>query len=221
MPTTTKKKKTKQVDYSKKIIDAFKDYFLLNGESPPSVYAFSKSIKITEDRFYDHFGSFRSVKQAIWEDYISQTLDALQKDSGYKEFSVKEKLLSFYYTLLEVLRSDRSFVMLCFNHIKKNELTPDFLKKFKSRFDAYANELINEGVESNEVQDRPVIGKRYKEALWLQLMFLINFWIKDDSSKFEQTDAAVEKAVSLSFDLMGPGPLDTMIDFAKFLYHYR
>jgi len=55
----------------------------------------------------------------------------------------------------------------------------------------------------------------------LQLLFVIGFWIKDDSIAFEKTDAAIEKAVNLSFDLMGKGPLDAMLDFGKFLYQNK
>jgi len=55
----------------------------------------------------------------------------------------------------------------------------------------------------------------------LQFLFVLNFWLNDDSAQFEKTDAAIEKAVHLSFDLMGKGPLDTMVDFAKFLYQNK
>lgn len=221
MATTAKKKTTKKVDIAAKIKVAYKEYSLLHGEDPASVFAFCKELKISETEFYDYYTSFESVKKTIWLGYIDETLQVLHKDENYAGFSAREKLLSFYYTLLEVLKADRSYVMMCFKHIKKTEIQPTFLEDFKSQFEDFSSNLVNEGMQTNEVQDRPVIGKRYHEALWLQVMFVINFWIKDTSQKFEKTDAAVEKAVSLSFELMGPGPLDSMIDFAKFLYHNR
>lgn len=221
MATTAKKKTTKKVDVGANIKAAFKEYILLHGNEPTSVFAFCKDLNIDEAKFYDYYASFESVKKAIWAGYIEETLNVLHKDQNYPEFSAREKLLSFYYTLLEVLKADRSYVMMCFKNLKKSEIKPAFLEGFKEHFENFSSNLVNEGMQTNEVQDRPVIGKRYHEALWLQLMFVINFWIKDTSQKFEKTDAAIEKAVSLSFDLMGPGPLDSMIDFAKFLYHNR
>ncbi len=222
MATATRKKTTKvKESVESKISNAYKHYILIHDKDPASVYAFTKDLKIKEDTFYNHFSSFGAVKQSIWTDFMAQTRAILEKDNNYGEFSVREKLLSFYYTLIEVLKTDRSFVMLCVKHTKKSDLTPAFLKEFKEVFNAYADELIGEGIETNEVQDRPVIGKRYSEALWLQLMFVINFWVNDTSKKFEKTDAAIEKAVGLSFDLMQPGPLDSMVDFAKFLYQNR
>lgn len=221
MATTAKKKTTKKVNLASKIKGAYEEHILLHGKEPNSVFAFCKALKITEKSFYDYYSSFESIKKGIWSGYIEETIEVLHKDQNYTDFSAREKLLSFYYTLLEVLKTDRSYVVMCFRHIKKTDIQPTFLSDFKEHFETFSSNLIDEGMESNEVQDRPVIGKRYHEALWLQLMFVISFWIKDTSQKFERTDAAVEKAVSLSFDLMGPGPLDSMIDFAKFLYHNR
>ena len=148
-------------------------------------------------------------------------MQALEKDAQYQEYSTKEKLLAFYYTLIEVLKSNRSFVMLCFEGVSKKDVSPPFMRDFKEVFGNYAKNLIEAGTVSNEIVDRPVIGKRYHEAMWIQMMFLINFWSNDTSKQFENTDAAIEKAVSLSFDLLGPGPLDSILDFTKFLYNHR
>jgi hypothetical protein len=52
-------------------------------------------------------------------------------------------------------------------------------------------------------------------------LFILNFWVKDPSQQFEQTDVAIEKAVNTSFDLIGKTPLDTIFDFAKFLFQNR
>jgi hypothetical protein len=49
----------------------------------------------------------------------------------------------------------------------------------------------------------------------------MDFWIKDNSKGFEATDAAIEKSVNLGFDLVGPGPLDSIIDFGRFLISQR
>jgi len=217
---TTKTNK-KKVNYKEKIIEAYRKHLLTHGENPSSPYIFADGIGISEKKFYDYYPSFDAVKSAIWEGYMEETLSALEKDGQYKGYQVREKLLAFYYTLIEVLKNDRSFVMLCFDSIKRKEVTPGFMIDFRESFDAYVKNLIEEGTTSNEIVSRPLVGNKYHEALWLQLLFVINYWIKDDSKGFESTDAAIEKAVALSFDLMGPGPLDSILDFAKFLYQNR
>ncbi|MEM9859943.1 MAG: TetR family transcriptional regulator C-terminal domain-containing protein, partial [Bacteroidota bacterium] len=153
--------------------------------------------------------------------YITGTVDILHADKAYGDYSVREKLLSFYYTLVEVLKKDRSYVLVSLKDLKKKDLSPKFLSAFKSEFKEYIDELVAEGLETEEIVKRPLITDRYYDGLWLQLMFVINFWLKDDSTNFEKTDAAIEKSVNLSFELMGKGPLDMMVDFAKFLYQNR
>jgi hypothetical protein len=92
---------------------------------------------------------------------------------------------------------------------------------FKDAFFDYARDLLAEGRESKEVEPRAFITDRYPNALWRQTLFLLNFWVNDVSKNFEKTDTAIEKAVNTSFDLIGRSPLDTLFDFAKFIYQNR
>ena len=52
----------------------------------------------------------------------------------------------------------------------------------------------------------------------MHLLFILKFWSNDESPNFEKTDAAIEKSVTLAFDLIGKGILDNALDFGKFLY---
>ena len=82
-------------------------------------------------------------------------------------------------------------------------------------------EILLQGKETEEIMDRPIIGDRYSEGLWIQTLFILQFWANDESKDFEKTDAAIEKAVNVAYDLMGKSPLDSMFDFAKFLFQNR
>jgi Tetracyclin repressor-like, C-terminal domain len=50
---------------------------------------------------------------------------------------------------------------------------------------------------------------------------ILDFWVKDKSKGFENTDAMIEKSVNTAFDLMGSTALDSVLDFAKFMYQNR
>jgi len=86
---------------------------------------------------------------------------------------------------------------------------------FKDRFKDFANEIILEGKETEEIANRPIISDRYDEAMWLQAWFVLKYWLDDRSPRFEKTDAAIEKSVNLAFDLMGKSAIDSFLDFAK------
>jgi hypothetical protein len=104
---------------------------------------------------------------------------------------------------------------------RKPEIVPDFLKTFKKTFIAFIESQLTEGKSSGDVAKRPYLDKGYPELFWLHVAFLFNFWVKDDSTGFEQTDAAIEKSVNLAFDLIGKGPVDSALDFLKFIYQTR
>lgn len=220
------KTKNTNTDKASKIREAYIDYVLEHGNEPPSVYQFMKKLRMKEATFYEYFNSFAAIQKDIWKAFFTDTLQKIQSEQIYNEYTIREKLLAFYYTWIEVLKANRSYVSYCWKNTYplERELARNkaaFLNGFKQDFLDYINELLAEGKESNEIIDRPLVGSVYDEGLWRQLLFVLNYWVKDDSQGFEQTDAAIEKAVNLSFDLMGRGALDAAIDFARFLYQRR
>jgi hypothetical protein len=53
------------------------------------------------------------------------------------------------------------------------------------------------------------------------MLFLLKFWMDDDSAGFEKTDMAIEKSVNTIFDVFDNTPLDAVFDFGKFLWKER
>ncbi|WP_375583350.1 TetR/AcrR family transcriptional regulator [Cyclobacterium xiamenense] len=217
----TEKTKNQKSDKNK-IIDAYIHHVLETGKEPASVFKFTKELKMQEAAFYDHFTNFDSIKKAVWSRIHEATLTNLESQDVYKSYSAREKLLGFYFTWVEELKSRRSYLLAVYGDSSfKDKNFPTELKGFKSNFKDFVNELILEGKETEEIAERPYVSDRYDEALWLQVLFLFRFWLKDDSPAFEKTDAAIEKSVNLAFDLMGKSAVDSFVDFAKFLFQSR
>jgi hypothetical protein len=221
MEKSSKKETAKKVNHEAKIVEAYKDYLLTHGTMPNSVYQFTKELKLKEEEFYKYFSSFENMDSYLWQHFAKETIEAIKSEKIYGEYGAREKVLAFYYTLIERLKKDRSYVAMTFKRSNKPELVPVQLKGFKSTFDDFSQEIINEGVASEEIIQRPILTERYQDGFWLQLMFVISFWLKDTSKGFERTDAAIEKSANLSFELMGRGALDMIVDFGKFLYHNK
>ena len=79
---------------SAKIKEAYLDYLLEHGEAPPSVYQFTKSLKMKEAAFYEHYNSFTALERDVWRGFFDQTLERIQSEDVYREYSVREKLLA-------------------------------------------------------------------------------------------------------------------------------
>lgn len=200
-----------------KIQNAYIDHILTEGKKPASVFAFAKKNKFAEEEFYKHFGSFEAIEAGVWADFFSTTIKEIQEQEIWATYSVREKALSFFYTFFELLKKQRSFVDHSMSHFKKGLHTPVPLKEAKDIFEEFSIQLIQEGLESGEINDRKFISDRYKDALWMQVAFLLNFWIKDHSKAFEKTDEAIEKGVNVTFDLFQRTPIDNLLDYGKFL----
>jgi hypothetical protein len=215
--TKTAGKKLQSADIRKKYIDEV----LEHGSAPPSFFLFARSLKLKENELYEFYNSFEAIEKDIWREFLTGTISAIEAEKVYDEYSVREKLLAFYYTLIETLKNNRSFILWQMKEVRQPGVTPYFLKAFKAAFLSWAGNLIIEGKDTDEIANRPFISDRYGEAMWLQTLFILNFWRKDDSKAFEKTDAAIEKTVNVAFDLMGRGAVDSVVDLAKFIYQAR
>jgi hypothetical protein len=174
-----------------RMITAYISYVLNNGHKPPSVYKFAQDLGISEENFYDHFGSFTSIERKIWLDFINNTISRIENDEAYPGFGSRDKILTFYYAF------------------------------FGNRYTSFIEVIVQEGKATGDIARRPFIDKRYPSVFWIHMNFLLLFWRDDNSSGFEKTDAAIEKSVNLAFELICKGAVDSVVDFAKFLYQSK
>jgi len=199
------------------IIKTYVDFVLTEGEQPKSVYLFAKKLETSEAEFYQFFGSFDAIEQSIWKDLAVKTVAEIKTQEVWQQYTSREKALSFFYSFFELLKGSRSFVTYSLKKLPKNFTTPKLLAGLKETFELFCDDLINEGIESNELADRKFLTSRYKDAIWIQLMFVLNFWTHDVSTGFEKTDEAIEKGVNVTFDLFQRSPIDNLFEYGKFL----
>lgn len=209
--------KTKTMATADQIKTGYINYVLTNDERPKSVYSFAKKLKIQEADFYDFYASFESIEKLIWADLTVETIDTLQQQEVWMQYTSREKILSFFYSYVEVLKKQRSFILYSLKPSGFSLSTPAVLSGVKPIFENFTDEVINMGIESGELAERRFFSKRYKDALWLQFAFIVKFWIGDDSAGFEKTDEAIEKGINVTFDLFQHSPIDNLIDYGKFL----
>lgn len=216
---TAKVSTTEQISEDN-IISLYMDYVLENGTLPQSVYKFCKDNGITEERFYQFFGSFEGVQKTIWKRFFDNAFEVINRTPEYESFTTREKLLTFYYTFFEILTANRSYVLLTLSQQTPALKNLEQLKVLRLQVKNYASELVREDNKKSAKYTRRS-ETIFSEATWLQLMFLIKFWLKDNSARFESTDVAIEKSVNTIFDVFDTTPLDRVIDFGKFLWKER
>ncbi|WP_448520110.1 TetR/AcrR family transcriptional regulator [Rhodoflexus sp.] len=204
------------------IKQAYIRYVLNNGKRPASIFSFMQELNMDEKTFYEYYPSFAALEEAVWDDAFNDTVNKLRSDSVFDQYSAREKMLAMYYGYIETLKNVRSFAKMTYDQRGSIERRfcgePNLFVKLEKSFDNFVKGIINDGIYTGEITDRAFLTDRYAGFLWWQMEFVIRYWIKDSSTKFEQTDAAIEKAVNLSFDLLGKNIADSAFDFAKFVF---
>ncbi len=199
------------------IQNAYIDYVLTEGEQPKSVYIFARNNAMEEQEFYQFFGSFDSIEQSVWTDMGTKTIAEIKTQEVWAQYSSREKALSFFYSFFELAKSTRSFANYSAKKISRGFSTPKVWQGLKNEFEAFAAAILQDGIESGELTDRKFFADKYKDALWVQFVFVLNFWLNDISAGFEKTDEAIEKGVNVTFDLFQRSPIDNLLDYGKFL----
>lgn len=212
-------KKATEKKFNKEIlIGLYMNYVLEHEKMPKSVYKFAKENKITEDQFYEYFGSFDGLKNGIWSQFYLNTMEMLHKSLEFETFTPREKLLTFYYTLFELLTANRSYVLMALNESSDKLKNLEQLKSLRREIKSFAKELIQEGNETKNVEFLKQSETVFSEASWVQFLFILKFWMDDNSARFESTDVAIEKSVNTVFDLFDNTPLERVLDLGKFLW---
>jgi len=201
-----------------KIIKGYIEFELLNGRAPNSVFELTKKLKIEEPAFYEVFNSLGQVQKEIVTSFIDHTLVLLDADPEYESFSSREKLLAVFFTLFEQLRAQRSYLLSKYSELKKAPEASKDWKTFLELLTARIDAIIAEARTSEEIKDRPYIADHYGKGYKLVFAYLFRVWIKDESTGFSTTDAAIEKTINASFDMLGSNPLDSLLDFGKFAF---
>ena len=199
-----------------KITKGYIEFELLNGRAPHSVFELTKKIKIEESEFYQKFGNLEQVQQAIPLNLLKKALSILEEDSQYGSFSTREKLLSLFFTLFEQFQTQRSYLLLKYRDLRSAPQTMKDWKLFFEELDSYIENILSDGKIADEIKDRPIIGNHFAKGYKLVFTYLFRVWMNDDSIEFANTDAAIEKTINLSVDLLGTSPIDSMLDFGKF-----
>lgn len=204
-----------------KLIEMYMDYVLENGEDPGTVYKFSKLNNISETDFYNFFGSFDGLKKGIWERFFEHTLEVIHGTPEYATYGNREKMLTLYFTFFEILTVNRSYVLFTLKskQPKFNKLAE--LKGLRREIKNYAIDLIRQDNDTKQVKLLKRSETIFSEAAWVQLMFLLKFWMDDNSPQFESTDVAIEKSVNTVFDVFDNTPLERVLDLGKFLWKER
>jgi hypothetical protein len=216
---TTKKATTasKPLDENQ-LISRYMQAVLENNEIPKNVFSFCKQQELDETEFYAHFNSLDALRKNIWVKFFENAVLTIEKEPDFAGYSDKNKLLTLFFTLFEILTLNRSYV--CFALVENKEGLQNLksLSDFRNHFKKYLSEAVISPTSQPFEKLSHVTQKVYAEGAWIQFLFLLKFWLDDTSKGFEKTDIVIEKSVNTVVDLADTKPLESLFDLGKFLW---
>jgi hypothetical protein len=216
---TTKTPKAKKKQFNDlQIISLYMNDVLEMNEAPKNVFVFCKKHDIEEGDFYSFYGSLDALKKDIWVKFFENTIATIEKEPTFETYSDKNKLLTLYFTLFEILTLNRSYILFSLKENKEGLKNLKSLTTFRNQFKEYIVTKIKSKDSEPFVNLSKVTEPFYSEGAWIQFLFLLKFWMDDTSKGFEKTDVLIEKSVNTVVDLLDTKPLESLFDLGKFLW---
>lgn len=199
------------------ITEMYIHYCLEHNENPKSVYLFCKRNGIVEKEFYTYFSSIEAIEKSVFISFHKLTLELMSKSTDNDLLSFREKLLTYYYTFFEILTANRSYVVFALKGEKSRLNGLMKLKEFRSYFKSFITASSQGYLKGKSERLQKLQQDGLEEGAWIQLLVTLKFWLDDESVGFEKTDLFIEKSIRATFDLIDITPLESVIDFGKFL----
>ena len=215
--TKTTKAKKKQLD-DLQIVSLYMNDVLEMNEAPKNVFVFCKKHDIEESDFYSFFASLDALKKDIWVKFYENAIATIEKEPTFETYSDKNKLLTLYFTLFEILTLNRSYILFSLKENKESLKNLKSLTTFRNHFKEYIVTKIKSKPSEPFGKVAKVTEPVFSEGAWLQFLFLLKFWMDDTSKSFEKTDVLIEKSVNTVVDLLDTKPLESLFDLGKFLW---
>lgn len=221
MATARKPKEKKELIDDNQIIALYMNDVLENNHNTRNVFVFCKNNGIEEATFYSFFGSIDAIKQSIWTKFFENAVATIEKEPNYIGYSDKNKLLTLYFTLFEILTLNRSYVTYVLHENKEGLKHLKQLKLLRIQFKDFVEGIIETSTSGMGSKLAKVTKPVFSEGAWIQFLFLLKFWLEDNSKGFEKTDIVIEKSVNTVVDLLDTKPFENLIDLGKFLWKER
>ncbi len=205
-------------DLLARLLQGYSDFVLTQGHKPSSVYVLCKHLEVAETDFYQHFASISALEKALWLTFFTDTYIRITEDEVYAGYTVREKLLSFYYTWIEVLKPQRSYILHTIENADFLDFHSEYLQDMEKTFVDYAKQLMQEARETDEFPSRMFIENVYPNLLLLQARSILKYWANDHSENFEKTDAFIDKNVNFVCDSLSRSFLDSAFEYLKFVF---
>lgn len=180
-----------------------------------TIQSLAEELEMKPVEIFELFPNRKSILLFFYQSRILIYKEQTKSIEKYSDFSLSEKLSNLFLTLLDQFLEYREFVLETYHSfISKSPLTTSFEKDFKNELRAiFTSDHQLSGSASF------FVNRLLYKTIYCHFHALILFWSNDESEKYEQSFALVDKWCSLIEELFYNKILDKGFDFGKFLFY--
>jgi hypothetical protein len=200
---------TEKLNTKIEISEAAIDLYIEDKFSIPNL---TKKTEKSASEIYSLFPNKKSILKFYYASLVIRYRAMLSEIDDFDSYSISEKLSNFAFTLFDMMNDRRKFVEDTFekyewNCISKSEFQQEIKSLFKDFFTSDGNIATSAGF---------FMGDWFYASLKTQYLFLIKFWLQDNSDGYERTFALTDKITGFIEELVYSKIVDKGFDLAKY-----
>ncbi|MAO63374.1 MAG: hypothetical protein CL666_00080 [Balneola sp.] len=177
-----------------------------------SIPNLTKETGKTASEIYTLFPNKNSILKFYYPSLVIRYRAMISEIEDFESYSISEKLSNFAFTLFDMMSERREFVEDTFekyewNCSSKSDFQQEIKDLFKEFFTTDGNIATSAGF---------FIGDLFYASLKTQFLFLIKFWLEDESEEQERTFALTDKITGFIEELVYSKIADKGFDLAKY-----
>lgn len=167
----------------------------------------------SSSEIYSLFPNKKAILRFYYPSLLLKYRAMLSEIEDFEDYRIGEKLSNFMYTLFDMMEERKSFVKDTFEKYEWNcsggsEFQKEIKALFKDFFTTDGNIATSAGL---------LIGDLFYGALKTQYLFLIRYWLQDDSEGHARTYALIDKMTGLLEELVYSKIVDKGFDLFKYV----
>lgn len=200
---------TEKLNTKIEISEAAIDLYIEDNFSIPNL---TKKTGKSASEIYTLFPNKKSILEFNYPALVIRYQAMISEIGDFDSYSISEKLSNFAFTLFDMMDERREFVEDTFVKFEwsctsKSDFQTEIKALFKDFFTSDGNIATSAGF---------FIGDWFYASLKTQYLFLIKFWLEDDSDGYERTFALTDKITGFIEELVYSKIADKGFDLAKY-----
>ncbi|MGN8224959.1 hypothetical protein [Gracilimonas sp. BCB1] len=166
----------------------------------------------TASEIYALFPNKKSILQFYYPSLVIRYRAMIGEIDDFDSYTIAEKLSNFCYTLFDMMDDRQAFVEDTFEKFEwKCTSNTEFRNEIK---DLFADFFTTDGRIATSAGF--FIGDFFYSSVRIQYVYLIKFWLEDESEDRERTFALVDKLTGFIEELVYSKIVDKGFDLAKY-----